>query len=417
MRNSFTFLLLLINSLIFTLPAFGQLPCENGRYLNPIFPNITTTSGIEYGENIQPTILDPNGTQTLRLDFYEPEGDTAARRPLIIWAFGGAFVIGLRASPDIVELSQRFSRLGYTNASIDYRLTPELAFNASPELGVTAVQKAVHDMRAAIRFFYKDAQTDDLYRIDTNRIYIGGVSAGALTALHTGYLNKLDEIPSILDTTGLGGLEGLSGNPGYSSDIAGVINLSGALLDTTWIEAGDIPLVSLHGTADDVVPFDNSPITLFGLGFEVHGSSTIHPRLDNLGIDNFFYAFEGAGHTPFILGDNTDAYMDTTFEVVRNFLYEQVCGMAVSVEDELESSLPFEAYPNPTYGNLTLLMPEEVRGQTIYSLMSLEGKEVKRGRFSGNQHTIYRESLPAGMYILKVTAENHRQSIKRVVFR
>ncbi len=78
-------------------------------------------------------------------------------------------------------------------------------------------------MLASIRFFYKDAATNNEFRIDTTRIYIGGVSAGAIAALQIAHFDDLQEVPIGMDTLlqANGGFEGNSGNPGYSRDIAG----------------------------------------------------------------------------------------------------------------------------------------------------------------------------------------------------
>ncbi len=304
--------------------------CDGMRYKTQVFNNVDVDLEVQYGNALQPTIFNPNATTDLGVDIYQPVGDTLCARPLIIWAFGGAFVVGTSLSPDIVTLCNRFTEMGYVNASIDYRLSPDLLFDNSNQNAYEAVMLASHDLKAAVRFFYKDAATTNTYKIDTNRIYVGGVSAGGIAAVHVAYLDDLNEVPGPIynDFVNNGGIEGNSGNPGYSSKVAGVINLCGAILDTTWMVAGDAPIVSLHGTNDGTVPYDNSPITLLGVNLLVAGSEPIHQRADNLGIDNDLYLWQGAGHTPFV---SDGAYMDTTVWVVRDFLAEQVCKVPVTL--------------------------------------------------------------------------------------
>lgn len=216
--------------------AFAQ-PCAGGRYESDIFPNITTTSNIVYGSNVTAG----GTTQSLTMDVYAPTADLELNRPLIIWAHGGSFVGGTKNDGDVVALSQSFARKGFVCVSINYRLglTPFDSVGA-----IKAALRAVQDMKASIRFFYKDKLTTNTYKIDTNNIFIGGSSAGAITALHLAYLDKSCEINyyiSPTNLTSLGGMDGYSGNQCYSSKIKGVINLCGALGRYGWIQQGDVP--------------------------------------------------------------------------------------------------------------------------------------------------------------------------------
>ena len=293
------------------------------RYLDEIF-EVKISENIKFGEAAKPKPLRPNNTQELFMDIYEPAGDDLEARPLIIWAFGGAFVFGNKQSSDIVTLSNSFAKRGYVNASIDYRLSRDLAVNYEDVNAYEAVLRATHDMRAAIRYFYKDAETINKYKIDTTRIYIAGVSAGALAALNLVHFDELNEVPEEFETifNEMGGFAGNSGNAGYSDNVAGVISLCGALLDADWINpAVTTPIVSMHGTEDNVVPYGTDTITLLDINLEVDGSATIHQKLDEFNIVNEFYTFEGAGHTPFV---RDEAYMDTTIVFVQDFLYDLV---------------------------------------------------------------------------------------------
>ena len=87
-------------------------------------------------------------------------------------------------------------------------------------------------------------------------------------ALHLAYMDE-NEIPSWLDMSipGLeGGLEGESGNPGYSSEVSGILPVSGAMGDSDWIDAGDTtPACMFHGDADLTVTIDSATFVLFGL--------------------------------------------------------------------------------------------------------------------------------------------------------
>ncbi|MBT5932067.1 MAG: alpha/beta hydrolase, partial [Flavobacteriales bacterium] len=234
----------------------AQTPCDDGRYSSTVFSDFTKISNITYGSNTSWT----GGSTTLKMDFYEPEGDTETERPLLVWVHGGSFIGGSKTDPDMVEFSERFSKMGYACASIDYRLG---FFPFDSANAVKAVVRAVQDLRGAVRYFYKDKQTVNQYKIDTNKIFIGGSSAGAITALHMAYLDDACKISDYLNEStisSMGGLEGTSGSTGYSSDIQCVVNGCGALARYSWIEIDDVPLCSIHGTADDVVKYNRGVV-------------------------------------------------------------------------------------------------------------------------------------------------------------
>ncbi|MFN9595948.1 MAG: hypothetical protein ACK560_04090, partial [Bacteroidota bacterium] len=55
------------------------------RYLTEVFPNVTVTTNVQYGTNI--SIFPPPTPASIPLimDIYEPTGDVATNRPLIIF--------------------------------------------------------------------------------------------------------------------------------------------------------------------------------------------------------------------------------------------------------------------------------------------------------------------------------------------
>ncbi len=316
MKKIFTLSLLITISL-------AQEECLNGRYHSEIFDNVVVTSGIQYGSNYNSGFLG-DVLENLYLDVYEPDGDVVNDRPLVIMMFGGSFIGGSRTSPDIVELCTRYAKMGYVAAAIDYRLTTELIWLANEETAYKAAAKGIHDLKGAIRYFRMNDAVYDDFRIDVNRIYAGGVSAGGISAVNAAYLDEDYEIPTFIQDYiyDNGGLEGVSGNEGYSSEFHGVVNLCGAVGETDWIIQGDMPIVNLHGTEDDIVPYGDGMITLFGLNMNIAGSESIHNRMLELGNLSSFLSWDGAGHTPFI---SSSSYMDETVEFSSSFLSELAC--------------------------------------------------------------------------------------------
>ena len=300
---------------------FNQEECQNGRYENEIF-DVDVEYEVQYGQNINETLFGSQYTENLYMDIYSPREDDFNDRPLIFFLFGGSFVGGSKSNGDIVDLCTKYAKRGYIAVAIDYRLSQNLLFfNPNEENAYKAVLKAIHDLKAAIRYFRMDNQYNNQFKIDSNRIYAGGVSAGAIAVVNAAYLNEESEIPSFLldDIDDLGGFEGLSGNLGYDSSFYGIVNLCGAIGDRNWIIADDIPIVSMHGNQDDTIPYDDNLVTLFGLDMQVDGSYIIHQTM--LGFDNYsdLYTYENQGHTPF------SSNMNLETEFTSSFLYEIVC--------------------------------------------------------------------------------------------
>ena len=323
--------------ILFVCIIVAQEECTDGRYFDEIF-NITVEEEVFYGQNINETFFGGTFTESLYMDIYSPENDNFEDRPLIFFMFGGSFIGGSKDSWDIVTLCENYAKMGYVAVAIDYRLSLNSLFvNPNEENAYKAVLKAIHDVKAAIRYFRMNDELENEYRIDSNRIYVGGVSAGAIAAINAAYLDDINEVPSFLidDFNELGGFEGLSGNEGYDSSFHGIVNLCGAAGDADWIEEGDIPIVSMHGDLDDIVPYDDSLVTLFGLNIQVDGSYIIHQTMLELGNQSDLYTYFDQGHTPF--SNN----MDLETEFTKSFLYDFVCA-----SEELSGDINFDGILN-----------------------------------------------------------------------
>lgn len=277
------------------------------RYKDKIFPKVRLSKNIRYAQN---TNLHGK-MQDLHLDVYQPEGDTLENRPLIIFLHGGAFMHGTRTDSYMVAFCHEFARRGYVTVSMSYRLGVKDYF--SPVAYGEAVYRATQDAKAAVRFFRANAAD---YKIDPSMIFIGGGSAGAIAAVQAAYC-KQELVPSYLDINKLGRLDDAGGNTGYSSNVQGVINCWGAIIDTSWITAGSAPIVSVHGEDDEVVPFKSATMGQFSL----FGSYYIHRKAEAEGIKSKLHAFANTGHG-LTWGDK--AKWDTTLMTINNFLYDLV---------------------------------------------------------------------------------------------
>ncbi|QKG54439.1 alpha/beta hydrolase [Hymenobacter sp. BRD67] len=329
------------------------------------------------------------------MDIYEPAGDTVKRRPLIIFAHGGGFVAGSKTDSYPVAFCTRLAKLGYVTASIEYRLgfafTGFAAPADTPKIAQAALRGA-QDMKAAVRFFRKDAATARMYRIFSNYIIVSGSSAGAFAALETGYLDKASEVPSYLDLTALGGVDGTSGNPGYSNAVAAVLSLSGATESPNIIEPGNAPLCSVHGTRDATVPYLQGRIGSLLPPKYVYGSGRLNPRATALGIRNTLRPLKGADHVPF---ETNAAYADTVFWTVRDFLRPllRLPGTALAARTASPAVPIAFAYPTPARDAVQLALPENWRDLGEAQLIDLTGRVVQQLKPQAQQLQLLRGSL------------------------
>lgn len=210
---------------VIALMTFGQ------RYLDDVFTSVVMTSNVVYGQAVNPY---SGQNETLKLDLYRPQGDTATSRVCIVYAHGGGFVGGSKSQSSSVDFCTRMAKKGYVVFSIDYRLLPQ-ALRGDYVAGTPLVGS---DFRAAIRFVRSKASS---YKIDAQRVFTFGSSSGGFGALAAAYDAALDSLNA--------STPGYSGTPNFCAES------SGALPATSVIMAGEPELYMMHCLYDDVVPF------------------------------------------------------------------------------------------------------------------------------------------------------------------
>lgn len=254
------------------------------------FSQVVIQKDVEFGQATNP-FTDENDTLVMDI-YFPPISDRREARPVAVLVHGGSFTYGSKTSDGVPRWATVLASRGYIAISIEYRMVPLTQVKAlrTPD---PVVQMAQEDARAAVRFLRSKAKA---WRADTGRIAVGGDSAGAITALYYGYMTNASE--------------GLSGTPEFPSGINAVMSISGSMkgeafcarLDadlnpsgcliscppapdrTSEMSAGGVPLVMLHGTDDQIIPYVN--------GLEAAR------RANETGIRNTFITIPGAGHVP-----------------------------------------------------------------------------------------------------------------------
>ena len=190
---------------------------------------VYTTAGIHF--STQPT------QRHLLIDIYQPVGlPPGTRSPALIMAFGGAFHRGTKdddafevqgsTNTAIAEYCLEFAKRGYVCFSMDYRLIQEdpdpgktIAISSQdfvPRSRVDEVRKimnlppadnltlwrgiegAIDDGVSAIQWVKKNI---DRFQIDSQKIAIGGWSAGGRIALHAAFAEK-EEVAAVFSISG-----------------------------------------------------------------------------------------------------------------------------------------------------------------------------------------------------------------------
>lgn len=405
----------LLNFVLFVLlgqtTLLAQNPgCDGVRYLDDIFTTVKKTT-VTYA----PTINHLGQNINLSMDIYEPSGDQLSARPVVILAHGGSFLFGDKTM--MQPWCELLAKKGYVAASIQYRLFPFfiLGFPDSTEIFDTAV-KAMGDMKAAVRYFREDAATANLFRADADHIFIGGYSAGAVTALHTAYINAEDQLPPFLQNlvTNNGGLEGISGtasNKTYASNSSAVVNMSGGLYRSFWVEADESPLVSIHGTADATVPYT------FGLAANIaflEGSSLVHEQANEVGLWNHLVTATGAGHTDLYEQTQWKPFVDS-FWVNTTTLLESLTCATVSAKAPEYTAEPWGIFPNPNQTNGFFLQLPAIAGSVDLQIFDATGKLVRQKAQLNDQTFVPLNDLSAGLYYVHLIHPTFRFAPKSLV--
>lgn len=315
------------------------------RYQDPIF-NYAVQNHVKYGEALgywtsnhseegrAVEMISHGLSQSLQtksldltMDIYLPKSDNLSKRPLLMFIHGGAFYIGDKQDNPIVEFCKHFASLGYVVASINYRMGFLPSKRSIERCGYAAVQ----DAHAAMRYLLEKR---DLYRIDPDYLFVAGSSAGGITALNLAFMRNANRPTTTfkkLLSEDMGNIESSGNNYKQNFQIRAVGNMWGAVNDLSILRNAKSAIVSFHGDADKIVPYDSStPMEVMGndmnrLFFNtMHGSAAIHREAKRLHLREKLYTMKGVGHAPHVDDQNqTNATFDWIQDEMTQFFYEE----------------------------------------------------------------------------------------------
>lgn len=278
-----------------------------GRAKGP-WTSLPIEAGADYAAVLLPYVFKAVSQKDLDLtmDLYLPMNDTLTCRPLLVLIHGGAFFFGDKHDAEMVAQCRHYASLGYVVASINYRMGFELSKVSIQRCAF----KSIQDAHAAMRFLVHHAEK---YGIDKNRLYIGGSSAGSITAMNMVYMTDENK-PLSTQRKHFSKVHGQLHNGGNNFtetfQIRGLINMWGALYEISDMQKYPVSIISFHGDADKVVPYGKGyPFAQLngkkGKGKlceayfdEMYGSSVIAQALKNKKVHNEFYPLADKGHAP-----------------------------------------------------------------------------------------------------------------------
>lgn len=223
------------------------------------------------------------GGKDLKLDLARPMHSNGLL-PAIVYIHGGGWQGGSREMYRY-DLEQAAKR-GYVAVTVSYRLTDPDSHGKAKQ----PFPAQIEDVKCAVRWLRANAEK---YHVDPNRIGATGGSAGGHLSLMLGVLGESQKF------------EGNGGHAGVSSRVQAVVNYFGptdlthlaasskrvaAILDVllngppeqqstsyraaspiTYVSKDDPPILTVHGTADPIVPVDQA--TEFDAAMKKAGAS------------------------------------------------------------------------------------------------------------------------------------------------
>ncbi len=189
------------------------------------------------------------------LDVISPKAPAKDKRPAVIAIHGGGWVGGSKAA--FLERVLPWVEAGFVLVNVEYRLAD-----------VAPAPAAATDVLKATAWFQKNAKR---WNVDPKRIVVTGGSAGGHLALVVGlapksaHLGPEVEVAAVVNLYGITDVEDLLAGPNKrdfalqwipNNPESGV--LARRLSPIGYVRKDVPPVLSIHGTADETVPYEHA---------------------------------------------------------------------------------------------------------------------------------------------------------------
>ncbi|TWT91558.1 alpha/beta hydrolase fold domain-containing protein [Stieleria varia] len=243
---------------------------------------------------LRDVVFGKGGDRDLTMHIVLPKEKRDSPQPAYVWIHGGGWQGGTKDGG--VGKVIPMVREGFVGATIEYRLTGEAPFPAQ-----------IEDCKCAIRYLRAHAEK---YKIDPDRIAVGGSSAGGhLVALMGtsggvkefegtgGWPDQSSSVQAVVDHYGPTDFKAFVSTPGYEQhDKAGSPESkllgSGDVLTNeagikrvnpiTYVDKDDPPFLIIHGTDDRTVPPNQS--------------EAMDKALKSVNVESTLHLIQDAGH-------------------------------------------------------------------------------------------------------------------------
>ena len=392
--------------------------CDGQRYFSGIFNPYDSISGLD---TFQVSAYDSSvviySNDSMTMNIYLPHADGATGRKAVLMIHGGNFYQGSSTDPFVYQICQQFVQRGYVTASINYPLITNVdllnGVLLDSETAYPVIARTISEGKAAVRYLKKNAAA---LGIDSSWIVIGGESSGALVADHVAYLKSNAGVSPLLDSifNAQGGIEGSSGNPGYTSTVKAVLNYGGGMLSLDMLTPLDFePIFTAQGDSDHNIPFTCGRLFDFYTDYMACGAGSMQPVLTSLGIPNQLLMFDSLDYEPW--ADSTAAVtgqyhiaLPQVDSMSAMFLYQLDCPTFTSIRNI--NTVHVNLYPNPAS---TLIYIQSDADMESVELIDRLGRLVHTLPVTGSKSQIDISSLTNGIYLAKVNLRENKGTITR----